>query len=76
MDTPKTYRDTFIILGDMKVLPNEFAEKIAASAGFRNAIVHDYNNLDKNQVYKTVDEAVSQYTEYCSYILNFLDEIK
>jgi uncharacterized protein YutE (UPF0331/DUF86 family) len=45
-EIPKTYRDTFLLLGKMNILPKEFADEISKSAGFRNAIVHEYNNLD------------------------------
>lgn len=72
--SPKDYKETFLQLKELKILPEKFAEKIANSAGFRNAIVHEYNNLDKNIVYKTVGEAIKQYGDYCKYILNFLDK--
>ena len=70
---PRDYRETFLGLVELKVLPQEFAQEIAKSAGFRNAIVHEYNEIDKNVVYRTVGEAIKQYTEYCQYILNFLN---
>src|SRR3989344_9540205 len=40
---PLDYRQTFIKLGELEVLPQEFAQEIAQSAGFRNAVVHGYN---------------------------------
>lgn len=70
---PRDYRETFLGLVELKVLPQEFAQEIAKSAGFRNAIVHEYNEIDKNIVYQTVGEAVKQYAEYCRYILNFFN---
>ncbi|MBU1729984.1 DUF86 domain-containing protein [Patescibacteria group bacterium] len=74
--SPKDYRETFLQLKELKILPADFAKKIANSAGFRNAIVHEYNNLDKNIVYKTVGEAIKQYNDYCNYILEFLESEK
>lgn len=74
MGTPKNYRETFLFLKDLKVLPEDFAKEIAESAGFRNAIVHEYNNLNQNRVYATVGEAIKQYTKYCDYILKFLEK--
>ena len=71
---PLTYKETFLKLGELKVLPKDLAEKIAKSAGFRNAIVHDYNNLDKQTVFKTVGEAIEQYGQYCQYVLDFLEK--
>ena len=74
--SPRDYRETFLILAKLNILPGAFAKKIAASAGFRNAIVHDYDDLDERVVYKTVGEAIKQYSEYCRYILKFLDKRK
>jgi uncharacterized protein YutE (UPF0331/DUF86 family) len=73
MEIPKTYKETFICLGKLTVLPEGFAREISSSAGFRNAIVHEYNNLDKAFEYKTVGEALDQYARYCQYILEYLD---
>lgn len=75
-EIPKSYKETFLALSDLNVLPKDFAQKIAESAGFRNAIVHEYNNLDKNIVYKTVGEAIDQYAQYCDYVLKFLEKQK
>ncbi|MBU0722832.1 DUF86 domain-containing protein [Patescibacteria group bacterium] len=72
--SPKDYRETFLQLSELKILPAEFAKTIANSAGFRNAIVHEYNNLNKNIVYKTVGEAIEQHNDYCNYILEFLEQ--
>lgn len=68
---PKDYKDSFLILGRLGILPKKFAEKIAESAGFRNAIVHGYNNLNDHAVYKTIGEAIDQYAQYCGYVLKF-----
>ncbi|MBW2219110.1 MAG: DUF86 domain-containing protein [Deltaproteobacteria bacterium] len=72
--SPVDYTETFLYLSRLEILPTNFAEKISKSAGFRNAIVHNYNDLDKNIVYKTVGEAVKQYSDYCGYILDFLQK--
>ncbi len=73
LDVPITYRTTFLAMEQIGVLPPEFAREVAKSAGFRNAIVHEYNNLDKSAVYKTVGQAIGQYKLYCDYIMKYLD---
>lgn len=75
-DAPKSYEETFLAMKDLDVLPEDFARKIAKSAGFRNAIVHEYNNLDKGIVYKSVGGALKQYNQYCGYIMDFLEKNK
>jgi uncharacterized protein YutE (UPF0331/DUF86 family) len=71
-EAPKTYRETFLLLEDLKILPGDFAEEISKSAGLRNVIVHEYNNLDKVIIYKKVGDAINQYVKYCDYILKSL----
>ncbi len=73
---PKDYTETFILLKNINVIPEKFIEEIAKSAGFRNRIIHEYNEIDKNLVYKTVGEAIAQYAEYCKFVLEFLDKHK
>lgn len=58
-------------LGELKVLPEKFAEDISKSAGFRNAIVHGYNDLDEWTIYRSVGDALKEYTQYCDSILKF-----
>lgn len=70
------YRETFLELGELGVLPKRFAQEISKSAGFRNALVHDYDNLEDYIVYKSIGDAISQYTKYCEYILKFLEKEK
>jgi uncharacterized protein YutE (UPF0331/DUF86 family) len=66
------YRETFLELEGLGVLPKKFAQEISKSAGLRNALVHDYDNLEDYIVYKSVGDAISQYTKYCDYILKYL----
>ena len=71
-EAPKTYHETFILLGDLNILPKDFAEEISKSAGLRNVIVHEYNNLDKAIIYKKVGDAISQYIKYCDYVMKLM----
>lgn len=74
LSPPKDYTETFLLLSDLKILPDSFATEIAKSAGFRNRIIHEYNDIDKNFVYQTVDEAIEEYAKYCRFVLEFLDK--
>ena len=41
-ERPEDYRSVFLILGRHGILPGEFAEELTFSAGFRNILVHIY----------------------------------
>ena len=66
------YKKSFTILGDMKILPSEFAQKISLSVGLRNILVHQYRDLDEKIFFDSIPDCISQYTEYCQYILKYL----
>ena len=76
MMAPLDYTQTFLKLSELGVLPEKFAKQISKSAGFRNAIVHGYNDLDKWTVYRSVGDALKEYTQYCGCILKFLSKSK
>lgn len=73
---PSTLRETFLALGEIGILPPDFAEEISESASFRNKVIHEYNDLKKDTVYESIDEALEQYTKYCQHILNYLKQVK
>lgn len=48
---PQDYYEGIIRLGKIGVLPVEFARDFASIAGFRNILVHEYLDLDWDEVY-------------------------
>lgn len=70
----QTYRDTFLALAELGVYSKEFAQKIAPSAGLRNALVHEYNNIDPVILQKSIGDAIHEYNEYAGYILAFIEK--
>lgn len=68
------YRETFLALAELGVYSKEFAEKIAPSAGLRNALVHDYNNIDPAVMRKSIGEAVNEFNDYARCVLEFIEK--
>ena len=53
---PQDYYEAFIRLGELNVLPEEFARNFAPIAGFRNILVHEYLGVNWDEVYKNLQE--------------------
>jgi uncharacterized protein YutE (UPF0331/DUF86 family) len=51
---PIDYHEAFLILGELSILPSEFAKKLAPLAGFRNILVHEYLGIDWDHVYRNL----------------------
>ena len=68
-----TKQETFLRLADVGVYSHEFAQKIAPSAGLRNALVHEYDNIDPTMLEKSIGEAIQEFAEYAQYVLVFIE---
>jgi uncharacterized protein YutE (UPF0331/DUF86 family) len=49
---PQDYYEAITRMGELAVLPVDFARRLAPIAGFRNILIHEYLSLDWNEVYK------------------------
>ncbi|PIV65066.1 MAG: hypothetical protein COS09_01480 [Candidatus Nealsonbacteria bacterium CG01_land_8_20_14_3_00_12] len=73
-ESVRGYEDTFHVLADLGVYGKDFAAKVAPSAGLRNRLVHEYNGTDLEIIYKSVSDAITQYTKYCDCVLRFREK--
>ena len=69
---PRDYFDSFTQLARIGVLPPAFATQIAASAGLRNRLVHEYDEIDPERVYAGLHAAVRDVPEYLRRIERYL----
>lgn len=70
--TRLTYRETFVRLADLGIYPREFADRIARSAGLRNILVHDYNDVDRTIVHSAIGSCLEEYRRYVEAVDAFL----
>ena len=62
------YREIFLILGENKVIPKKFSERLAPMGAFRNILVHDYVELDFRKVYDLLQSHYSDFERFAKYI--------
>lgn len=61
---PRDYHQSFTELGRLGILSAAFASQIAACAGLRNHIVHEYDEIDPRRVHEGLVAAVRDIPEY------------
>ncbi|MFW5999788.1 MAG: type VII toxin-antitoxin system HepT family RNase toxin [Halanaerobiaceae bacterium] len=71
---PKTYYESFMMLSELGIIERKFASNIAPSAGLRNRLVHEYEEIDDKIVFNSVPEAVEKYQEYVAVIEKYLND--
>lgn len=64
LKSPDDFQGTFGILGENKIIPFDFAYKIAPVAGLRNRLVHRYEELDKKLFIETFKKEFSDFEHY------------
>jgi uncharacterized protein YutE (UPF0331/DUF86 family) len=62
---PGSYGELFRGLGDDGVLPAELAERLAAAAGFRNLVAHQYGVLDWTRTYVLASDHLADLLQFC-----------
>lgn len=75
LEAPLDYFDSFIKLGSKKYLPREFAEKIANSAGLRNRLAHEYDEIDPKKIHGAVKACLNDVPKYLNSIIKILDKL-
>jgi len=69
MGVPGSTNEMFYMLQENSWLPPELTEKMVAAAGFRNLIVHEYDNVDLKRVYDIAQQDISDLEDFLKAIV-------
>lgn len=69
---PPDYHSSFVRMAELGVLDAEFARQIARSAGLRNRLVHDYDDLDHRLVFAALSTALNDLPRFLAAVNAFL----
>lgn len=72
LSVPDDFQGSFMILSDNKILPEDFAGRMAPVVGVRNRLVHRYEKIDLNILLDAVRKNKEDFKEYVKYIFAFL----
>lgn len=68
------YFNSFVDLGECGVLEQGFALSIAPSTGLRNRLVHEYEKINDEIVYQSIEKMIASYTEYLKVINQYIQD--
>ncbi len=71
---PDTYRETFLVLGRFRVIPEDLAQEMSRLAGFRNILVHEYTTLDLQRVYRVLQDDLPSMNAFRKFAREFVKE--
>ena len=65
---PSYAREAFDILAEEKILPKAFTNEFGRIVGFRNALAHDYEELDFSIVYDVLHNKLASIKQFLRYV--------
>lgn len=70
---PRDYRDSFKVLNEIGLLPDNFAQTMQELAGLRNLLVHLYWEVNDEMIYDGIRSELADFETFISYVLTFMD---
>jgi uncharacterized protein YutE (UPF0331/DUF86 family) len=70
---PKDYKDTFRVLSEAGILPDDFAQTMQELAGLRNLLVHLYWDVDDQMIYDGIRAELGDFDTFTGYIVAYLE---
>lgn len=67
-------KSSFLALGEVNILPLDFAQKISPLVGVRNILVHQYEKLDFNLFLKNLRTNLGDFEVYFRHILTYIEK--
>ncbi len=72
LKSPMFHKEIFKILGEEKILSKKLANTFFEIAKFRNKLVHDYIEIDLEDMYKYLQNDLDDFKKYIQAISKFL----
>ena len=72
-EIPTDFYNSFIALRRKKYLPFKLAEVMANSAGLRNRLAHEYDEIDAKKVFEAIEDCLKDVPKYLKNIVKSLN---
>lgn len=66
---PKESKESFILLAKEGIIPKELAENLSNMVGFRNVLVHQYQELDVSLMQNVIEDNLDDLIDFTNYIV-------
>lgn len=70
-EIPNSLGDIFFILYRHKVISSKMAETLSSMAGFRNLLIHEYEQISIEKVYDILRHRLGDFDTFCKELANY-----
>jgi len=71
LGTPKTYREAILLLEGAGIIPPEQVPHLVNMTRFRNRVVHMYDEVSREEVYRIATQHLTDFDRYMESIVRF-----
>ena len=71
---PKDSKEAFLLLSPANIIPAALSQELGKMVGFRNAIIHEYTNIDYTIVQKVLEHHVDALSRFAQTVLRFANK--
>ncbi|GAB4550332.1 MAG: DUF86 domain-containing protein [Anaerolineae bacterium] len=71
---PKDYKDSFQVLNEANILPDEVTRTMRELAGLRNLLVHLYWDVDDQMIYQGIRSELNDFETFVGHIIEYLEQ--
>lgn len=71
---PQTYYSTFEEMGKLGVIPQDAAARLGGTTGLRNRLVHGYEKVSHEIVYRSLKPLLRYYRQYVGWLDAYLSQ--
>ena len=72
---PSDYHTSFLRLAELGVVDAAFAQRIARCAGLRNRLVHEYEEIDPQRLFESLQAARADIVVYMRHVEAYVDSV-
>jgi uncharacterized protein YutE (UPF0331/DUF86 family) len=72
---PPDYYPSFLQLERLGILPHDLTQTIAACAGLRNRIVHEYDEIDPARIHEALQTATRDVPQYLTHVHEYMGRL-
>jgi len=74
LQKPEKHQEVIDILAEAEIVPHDLAERLEGAGGFRNILVHDYLDIDRHIVYRTLQDDLGDIRDFAATVAKFVTE--
>lgn len=72
---PNDYRDILVLLGQNGIIPLDFFEEVKGMAGYRNRLVHMYNEINHDELYDLITTRLEDLRKLAAFLLSYVQHL-